>query len=65
LVVIFICGFAGGAAIPLSGEKKLNNLVSELLTTAKLTVSDWQSEKETGVPFGQAIFALNEFIYVD
>src|SRR5207247_10304340 len=51
LVVIFIRGFAGtaGAAIPLSGEKKLNNLVSELLTTAKLTVSDCQSEKEPGV----------------
>src|SRR6266516_2541192 len=40
-VVIFICGIAGAAeaGIPFSGEKKLNNLVSELLEVPSISKS--------------------------
>ena len=40
-VVVFICGIAGatGAEILFSGEKKLNNLVSELLEVASISKS--------------------------
>jgi hypothetical protein len=41
-VVIFICGVAGAAEarILFSGEKKLNNLVSELLEVSSISKSD-------------------------
>src|SRR5882672_11712363 len=41
LVLILICGFAGAAeaAVLFSGERKLNNLVSELLEVSSITRS--------------------------
>src|SRR6266487_838816 len=44
-IVVFVCGFAGAgkAGILFSGEKKLNNLVSELLEVASIS--------ESGKPF--------------
>jgi len=40
-IVVFVCGFAGGgeAGILFSGEKKLNNLVSELLEVSAISES--------------------------
>jgi hypothetical protein len=39
IVLVFVCGFVGAAEVRFSGEKKLNNLVSELLEVSSISQS--------------------------